>query len=222
MAKASKKQETAAAGKVKAKCKAKAVASLPKQARTTGRVNSQIVESAPERRKSRKLDGEVRRLLKKWYPVLSEAEAHANPVDSHTLYEYVAAQKIEHTKKGTYFSDEFFVKAAAKYRVDMCARPVAVRNAEEVVDHGLVSAISSATTKCMKQRTKESIISYFAQGKVLNQRSLAGLIAQLVKLTPGANADTASIFIEFLRLIVKKKLHLNFAEDFWVAGLFFF
>ena len=197
----------------KSKAKAKAAAALPVAARL-GRANSMILAGdKAEAKKSRNLVTEANRLLKKWFPTISDQQKYSHVVDGKSLFDFTCEAKVQHATKGTYFEEDFWTKAAAKYDIDMAVRPCTVINAAEVVDTNLVTAITACTTKNMKERTKSAIIAHFKQGKDMNQRSICGLVAELVKLNPSANADTAAVFLEFMKLILKHKLHERFKQD---------
>ena len=210
MAKAAKAPKTKAKA-AKAKAKA-AAAALPASARPS-RANSVIVSTDRAEQKNWKLQTEVNRLLKKWYPTISDQQKYSHVVESKSLFAYVSAAKVANALAGTYFEEEFWPATARLYDIDMSVRPCAVLNAEEKVDVNLVSAMTACGTKQMKSRTKSALIAHFKQGRDMNQRSLCGLTAELCKMTPSANAESAAVFIEFMKLIKLFDLKKRFPEE---------
>ena len=80
-------------------------------------------------------------------------------------------------------------------------------NPAEDVDISLISGISAAQCKNMLTRNKSALLAHFKQGKKPNQRSLCGIVAQLSRMTPSGSSESASLFIEFMKLCVEHKLH---------------
>ena len=132
--------------------------------------------------------------------------------DGHTLFQHVKKKKCEATLAGRYIVDEVWDSVEANYKISV-AKPCKVLNKTEVVDPALVSALNAAKTKDMTMRSRTALCSWFKSCTSLNQRSLSGIIAHLVKLSPAANANAAHVVLAFLKLCHKLELKEQFEDQ---------
>ena len=163
-------------------------------------------------KKTRELEDESVRAIKRRFPGIQDSSISGHIYESENLIDFVKRHKTIATLAGKYLLDEVWDDAAKKFNIAV-ATPCAVRNKEEVVDPALVAALNAARTKDMSLRSRTALCSWFQNCKALNQRSLAGIIAHLVKLAPSASENAAQVVLAFLKLCKKRKLHEQHPED---------
>ena len=200
----------------------KAIADLPKAAKeqakgksggsACSRQNSRIVElEKGEMKKTRKLDNEVLRCIRRRFPDISESSMHGSTHDNKTLFQHLRQKKCEATLGGKYIVDETWDTAAKNYNISI-VKPCAVKDKGEVVDVVLIQALNAAKTQDMTKRSRTALCSWFHGCKALNQRSLAGIIAHLCKLSPACNANAAHVVLAFVKLASRLGLKEQFPE----------
>ena len=206
------KPKAAAKARATAKQDAKAAKALSKkqqkqESQDTGlkRSNSTITATQLKQAKkhTRVLDAEVERAFKKRVPNIGETVLHRHHIDGISLFDYMKKEKIKRSAAGKYLTEELWQQAFVLYHVSGAAsNPCVVTNSKEVVDQALVSAITIARSKNCAVRNRSALVGWFrgAKLKIINQRTIAGVVSFLITLRPGASETSALIMIEWMKL----------------------
>ena len=182
------------------------------------RSNSTITATQLKQAKkhTRVVDAEVQRAFDKRVPGIGETVLHRHHIDGISLFDYMKKEKIKRAATGKYLTEDVWQQAFVLYHVTGAAsKPCVVTNHKEVVDQGLVSAITIARSKNCAARNRTALVGWFrsASVKMCNQRTMAGIVSFLISLRPSANDTSALIMIEWMKLAERADLHIKYSKE---------
>ena len=181
------------------------------------RQNSAIT-SPSEKKKTRAVDMEVLRVIRKRVPNPSDALLYGNIVEEKCMVEYVTEEKLKQASQGKYLKEEWWQDLFRKFSVSEDEkRPCQVIDKTEHVDPALVRALAQAKSKNCVQRSRAPLVSWFRAATAVNQRTICGIVGYLIGLKPAANEASSTLFIEFMKMVERLRAHQTFAR-----GLFLF
>ena len=207
------KAKSSAAKQSKSKAKQAAMAAVQKATSPqSARYNTKIVDRG-EKRKTRELDAEVLRCIKKKLPGVTEPQLYGHVVEGKNLWDRARLHKLEMAAAGKYVTDEFWDEWIPKYDLMQMKKAVQVVNTEESLDPKLLQYIDIAESKDGKIRSRQPLCSWFRQVTVLNQREVCGVVTYVGTLKPAANPEAALMVIDFMKMVERLQLKKNFRKE---------
>ena len=166
------------------------------------------------KRKTRELEAEVLRAILHRIPHCPDTALYGNVQNGLNLVSKVAKDKEERTIEGRNLTESWWQEVYTTYSLhELLAERVTVANRQEPLDPNLVAAIDIARHRSCIKRTRSPQQSWCRNATDMNQRSLCGIVSYMHSLRPAANAEIASVFVNFLKMAKRLDIKLNFPKD---------